>query len=432
MFGTALRRTLTAGCVAGLMSVGFAINATSAGAAPNLTADYQFQNSHSSSVGTPPDITDIGAGTNFFTTEVAGGHPATVLDFPQGNGLSLSPTTGLAGSNSYSIVMYFRFADTSGYRRILDFKNGTEDAGLYQLNGILDFYPDAGGSTPTIIAGTYAQVVITDDGGTVTGYVNGQQQFQFDDTANQDATIDANNTLRFFQDNTSGSGTGEDSAGAVARVRLYDGPLSSSDVANLDTIPDTNPACTMGAGVPQPPKPNKNTGLVKFSKALTTVPAVKTTKITISSSLDNCVRFPTSPKAVGPATSGSVKLSMTVPSGSTCDAVHGTAFPFKAKLTMTLFAPDPKHPGKVKKVSSDKTDVQLVEEGNSDPPTFVVIGNFFSKSKTPAYTTQRAILEIVADQDQATVDNMCASNPKGLASLTFTGEIAPSTFELNP
>jgi hypothetical protein len=430
--GNFFRRTVVAASTIALLTAGFAIGATSAGAVPPLVADYQFQNSHASSIAGSPDLTDIGAGTNAFGTDDINGHVATDLSFPQDNGLSLSPTVvDFPSPDIYSVVMYFKFATTDGYRRILDFKNGTEDRGLYSLNGILDFYGDNGGSSVTITPGVYAQVVLTDAGGQVTGYVNGVQQFTFDDTSSMDATID-DNTLRFFQDNTSGGATGEDSAGSVARIRVYNGVLSASDVAGLDTISDTNPACAMGAGIPQkPPKPNKNTGLIKFSKALNETPALKPTKVTISGSLNGCEGFPTSPKAVGAATFGAVKLSLTVDVGSTCDAITPGSPPIKGTLSMSLYAPDPAHLGKFKKVSSDKTTIADFHQVPENPGIFVVTGNDFTNSKTPQYTTQHVSLFVVADQDQGTIDNACATNPKGLQSLTFTGAISPSMIEMS-
>ena len=103
-----------------------------------------------------------------------------MLAFSQNNGLSLSSTTGVVPNDTYTIVMLFSLEQTSGFRRILDFKNGTSDNGLYAQNGYLYFYPTASASSVSISANTYVQVVITrDTSGTVTGYVDGVQQFQF-------------------------------------------------------------------------------------------------------------------------------------------------------------------------------------------------------------------------------------------------------------
>src|SRR5207244_9329007 len=103
----------------------------------------------------------------------------------------------------------------------------------------LRFNPGAVGTTTLFTAGSYVQVALTRDAnGIVTGYVNGIQQFQFTDT-NNDAVIDANNSLRFFQDNLSGGNTGEASAGSIARLRLYGRALGATEIAALDREPST-------------------------------------------------------------------------------------------------------------------------------------------------------------------------------------------------
>ena len=73
----------------------------------------------------------------------------------------------------------------------------------------------------------------------VVAYVNGARQLSFHDTGDI-AVIDANDTLRLFSDDTVTAN--EDSGGAVSRIRLYDGPLSASDVAALAAeLPITTP-----------------------------------------------------------------------------------------------------------------------------------------------------------------------------------------------
>jgi CSLREA domain-containing protein len=69
----------------------------------------------------------------------------------------------------------------------------------------------------------------------VVGYVDGIQQFSFSDTSG-DAVIDANNALRFFRDNQSGS---EHSAGSVARIRLYDTALTAVEIGEQDRTEPT-------------------------------------------------------------------------------------------------------------------------------------------------------------------------------------------------
>jgi hypothetical protein len=162
--------------------------------------------------------------------------------------LKLSPASSVISNSTYSIVVLFELNevgdDASRFRRIIDFKNGTSDNGLYIENvagtSKLSFYRGSTqgsvqGSTP-IAANQYVQVVLTRDaGGTVVGYVDGVQQISFPDTAG-DAVI-ADDTLRFFRDNQGGT---EHSAGSVARIRLYDNvALSATEVGTLDRIEPT-------------------------------------------------------------------------------------------------------------------------------------------------------------------------------------------------
>jgi hypothetical protein len=130
----------------------------------------------------------------------------------------------------------FKTVDNSsgvnGYKRIMDFKDSQVDAGLYVHNGRLDFYPVAEATGIAIAPERYVVVVLTrDSSGIVTGYVNGVQQLSFNDASTQDAVIDTNNTLRFFRDNEFGSNPNEASGGAVARVQMYNEPLSAEEVA---------------------------------------------------------------------------------------------------------------------------------------------------------------------------------------------------------
>jgi len=193
-------------------------------------ADYQFQLSLTSSVPAPPALQNIGAGNTFVST-IVDSCPRTVLRFPQGNGLLLQPTSGVVPTNTYTIVMLFRFDTVASWKRVLDFEAGVSDNGLYLLNGALYLYPSASGPAGAVLASNWVQVVLTRDAAkTVVGYVNGVQQFTFTDTADN-AAISAANALRFFKDNNSLS---EESAGEVARIRLYAAPMTPAQVALLN------------------------------------------------------------------------------------------------------------------------------------------------------------------------------------------------------
>ncbi len=196
----------------------------------NSGADYQFQMNLNSSVGVPPALQNVGAG-NIYVSDSVDGCPRTVLRFPQGNGLLLQPTSGVVPTNVYTIAMLFRFDTVSGFKRVLDFKTGTTDNGLYVYNGALNFYPTASGPAGSVLVSNWVQVVVTRDAtDTVAVYANGVPQFSFSDTAGN-GVISTANALRFFKDNNAIS---EESAGFVARIRLYAAAMTPAQVALLD------------------------------------------------------------------------------------------------------------------------------------------------------------------------------------------------------
>jgi Concanavalin A-like lectin/glucanases superfamily len=221
-----------------VVSVLVSLGVSEAASAATLKADYRFQGTLASSVAGAPSLADIGPGTNAFQTDNVLGSSQQVLRFPQGNGVSVASTNSIIPNGSYSIVMLFRLDKTDGYNRLVDFANGTSDNGLYDQSGQLVLYPDTSGSSASqITPGTYFQVAITRDAsGAVVGYVNGSRVLgPYDDSSTNDALITADNVLRFFIDDM--AVPNEDSAGAVARIRIWDGPLTPAEVAALGPAP---------------------------------------------------------------------------------------------------------------------------------------------------------------------------------------------------
>jgi hypothetical protein len=211
-------------------------------ATPN--ADYQFRHFDSSgrhlacANAGGPALSPLGQQL-IGGTEVVDGVREDVAAFVRGGGYRLSPTTGEAGNTTYSVVVLFRLSDIGVFRRVLDFKHGTSDTGLYLAAGKLRLYPYTPTGTKVVAADEWVQVVLTRAGdGTVTGYVDGAQQWQLADI-NSVAVIDSENTLRFFQDNQSGGTTTEHAPGAVARIRVFDRALSATEVRDLGQTPSS-------------------------------------------------------------------------------------------------------------------------------------------------------------------------------------------------
>ncbi len=209
-------------------------------ARPAITADYRFENSLVDSVGAATELSLIGTDATGFIDEAVLGQTRPVLTFDRGGGLALTPASEVIGSE-YTIELVFRFDRLDGWAKIIDFNDATEDCGLYSLDGRMDFWPITSGFGAALEADSYAHVVLTRDAtGTVVAYANGTRQLSFHDSGDI-AVIDANDTLRLFSDDRTTSN--ENSAGAVSRIRLYDGPLTASEVAALAAeLPITPPA----------------------------------------------------------------------------------------------------------------------------------------------------------------------------------------------
>jgi hypothetical protein len=212
---------------------------------PTPNADYQFYASQfgrpASCAATPgPSLFQTYVGTDQFQDRIESvdGVNEHVQTFGHGNGYLLHPTTGEVRNDAYSIVMLFRLSEIGGYDRLIDFKYGASDSGVYLYNGQLRFYR---GSTTGFVTGSkviandeYAQVVVTRAAdGIMRGFVDGVQQWQFTDTTG-DGLVSSDNKLRFFLDN---NGDDEHSAGAVARIRVFDRPLTTTEVSNLGQTP---------------------------------------------------------------------------------------------------------------------------------------------------------------------------------------------------
>ena len=219
------------GLVGVVVSAFILLFATGASAA-TLVGDYQLQGTLASS-GTGPALTNIGSGTNEFQNDNVMGASRQVLAFPLDNGVQISPAG--VGTGPYSLVTTFRFDDQSGYSKILDPVNGTDDSGLYADGGYVFYtknpaphYQITSDASNVFANNVYATtvVVVTPPSETKV-YVNGTLQL----TAANGLTP-LNDTLRLFKDDTS-----EDSAGAVSCIRLYSGGLSPADAAGIGASP---------------------------------------------------------------------------------------------------------------------------------------------------------------------------------------------------
>jgi hypothetical protein len=227
-----------------------------------LVADYDFQQADAlaSTVAGAPDLTVVGGGTYSPITDTVDGSPRTVAQLSGTVGLRGETDAIIPDNGSYSIVLLAKYNATNSpldttfavAGKVIDFKDRTSDAGVYNGQGVFQFFGGntatltAIGTSPagTLAAGNYLQFAITrDSSDAVNAYIDGSPAFNFSDT-NNDATIGAalaQQFLNFLIDDTVTPGTpvvNEDQGGDIARIRLYSGALSATDVANLDRVPE--------------------------------------------------------------------------------------------------------------------------------------------------------------------------------------------------
>jgi hypothetical protein len=174
---------------------------------------------------------------------------ATGYAFGPDQGLSLS--NALPNNAGYSILVDFSIADTTDFRRIIDFKNLTVDDGLYNHDTSLNFFPASEGAGPagTFQADVLARLVITRDSATgeFKGYVNGVAQFGFVDSPALSVFDGPNSVIQFFNDNI---GSGDTTSGIVDRIEVYDSPLSFAQVSSLGgPAPVPEPSVIVLAGM---------------------------------------------------------------------------------------------------------------------------------------------------------------------------------------
>jgi len=203
-----------------------------------LLAGAPFVSSAAQAVVTPSHIYEFDGDARELRggpTMVEGRNPDyLLLGRPEGGmrfGANQGPKVGgvFARPDVYSVEMFFSLDNLSNYRRVLDFKNGTEESGLYMRNGALAFYGPDKFDTMTIRPGEMIHVVLTRDAeGIVRGFANGSQRWSFEDSLDL-AVFDSQYGLaRFFMDDGR-----EAASGFVDFIRLYDRVLSGAEVADL-------------------------------------------------------------------------------------------------------------------------------------------------------------------------------------------------------
>lgn len=145
------------------------------------------------------------------------------------------PAEGLIDDSGYTVAMLVRIVDAFGHVKLFDTKAGTADPGLYALDERLILQPvvHADDLTDLFESHYWHQIAFVREGsGRVRGYVDGRLQFVATDNVDASKILQPQNMLRFLADDS--ETVNQNNYGAVARIRLWNEPLSSVRLANLD------------------------------------------------------------------------------------------------------------------------------------------------------------------------------------------------------
>ncbi|MCK7592911.1 LamG domain-containing protein [Pseudomarimonas salicorniae] len=203
-------------------------------APPTPVADYDFLGWLGDALGNGPVLERIGGPGTGYVEVTADGNTRLVLSVPEGAGLRLA-SGPLLPLDTYSIAMIVSLSSTNSYAKLLDTNALTVDSGLYARNNQLRYYTAGQATSTSFPDGVLRQVVVTRAAnGTYTGYLDGFQQFSFDDsTAGQGTPISAQRLLHFLRDDDI-TGNSEESNAVIHRIRLFDSALSAAQVAALE------------------------------------------------------------------------------------------------------------------------------------------------------------------------------------------------------
>jgi hypothetical protein len=178
----------------------------------------------------------------FNTSYNAAAHPqvsqpgllsADGMYFFEGYGVSLS---NVISGGEYTIDTKFSLDVTDYWRKVLDFSGRTSDNGLYEHDGRIGFYADGvttDGITNSITVGQEIRLTLTRSSSNIfTAYLNGVEEFSFNDSANSAVFSTPNTIANFFMDDWA-SGGYERSPGTVKYIQVFNHALTGDDVIAL-------------------------------------------------------------------------------------------------------------------------------------------------------------------------------------------------------
>lgn len=198
-----------------------------------LVADYNFSGDLSGSLAGAPEMIYTGE-TLEFAQESPFGFDSQVVLIEEGFGLDL-PLAGFELKGVYSLVLFLRLENINGYRKLIDYNNLAGDPGVYVKDAQLNLYPIDIHPSATWQTNKYTQLVMTRDATSqVKLYQDGVLLIDANDGSNV-TSLNSTDSLHFMLDDAASSGV-ENSAGAVARIMVFDEVLNQQQIDNLGIV----------------------------------------------------------------------------------------------------------------------------------------------------------------------------------------------------
>jgi len=171
-----------------------------------------------------------------------------------GGGLKINVPDAAFTENVYSIAIDLNFSEVSGgYRKIIDFKDVTDDDGFYYENSLLTLYSGgANQGTSSVAANTFYTILLTRGADDTTRTYLVQNNALVFETKVEDNTaefvsilIGTDRVLNFFHDD---GGSEFCDSGAVRSIRIWNGVVNINNICNSVVSPTAVPNTTICAG----------------------------------------------------------------------------------------------------------------------------------------------------------------------------------------
>lgn len=232
---------IRASVVSSIVAVLWTMAPGQASALVQPTHSYEFSGNLADDFGGPSMAFETGANNTF-----SGAGPSAGLHFAANQGPNV--TGAFADPSVYSMEIEFYLDDLDNFRRLVDFKDGLTDAGLYYNQGALEFYAVGPSAIVDAQAGTLAHFVVTRDASAnFSVYHNGQLAFSFLDDGGDGVLNQSGGIARFFDDDGA-----EGTTGFVDFIRTYDTALGAADVATLYNNGDPLRFAAPLSAIPEP------------------------------------------------------------------------------------------------------------------------------------------------------------------------------------